>query len=49
MVSAFWGREWNVQTHKKLAATVSRCEDVYNRTGKPTFCERETQGRVTDF
>ena len=30
------------KTHKKLVATVSRCEGVYNRTDEPrvTFCER---------
>ena len=30
------------KTHKKLIATVSRCEGVYNRTDEPsvTFCER---------
>ena len=30
------------KTRKKLVATVSRCEDVYNRADEPsvTFCER---------
>ena len=40
------------QTHKKLVATASRCEGVYNRAGEPsvTFCERgEARKRADDF
>ena len=39
-----WWSEWNYRTwkprHKRLVATASRCEDVYNRAGEPsaTFC-----------
>ena len=35
------------RTRKKLVATASRCEDVYNRAGKPsvTFCGKEEQRR----
>ena len=39
-------------TRKKVVATASRCEGVYNRTGKPSvpFCEKGgTTERVTDF
>lgn len=34
------------RTRKKLVATASRREGVYNRTGEPsvTFCEKEEQG-----
>ena len=44
----FWDfRRWelNPQTRKKLVATASRREGVYNRTGGPsvTFCEKEEQ------
>ena len=48
-------RQWelNFRTRKKLVATASRCESVYNRTGEPsvTFCEKEEQGsgRMTYF
>ncbi len=41
-----------IKTHKKVVATASRREGVYNRTGKPsvTFCERgEARKRADDF
>ena len=36
----------NPRTRKKLVATASRREGVYNRAGEPsvTFCEKEEQG-----
>ena len=43
----------NYRTRKKLVATASRREGVYNRTGEPsvTFCEKEEQvsGRMAYF
>ena len=37
------------KTHKKLVATVKRCEGVYNRTGEPsvTFLHKKVEAKRT--